>query len=162
MDADAHWAARDRDVVWHGFTQMAGGAVLRVGTLTKTPGSLGGFVAGPVRCIELLENRARPCVFTTAPTPADMDAGLWVPAIRPPTVLPGTSRLRVTQSAGHSPEEVDRLAAELDGLGLAPADRSACAGASGWNAGSPGRTAATNAGSRAVRGFATGGADGAA
>ena len=30
---------------------------------------LGGFVAGPARFIELIENRARPYIFTTAPTP---------------------------------------------------------------------------------------------
>ncbi|HEX3981440.1 MAG TPA: aminotransferase class I/II-fold pyridoxal phosphate-dependent enzyme, partial [Acidimicrobiales bacterium] len=39
--------------------------VLRVGTLSKTLGSLGGFVAGPRRMVELLVNRARPYIFTT-------------------------------------------------------------------------------------------------
>ena len=43
--------------------------VLRVGTLSKTLGSLGGFVAGPRRFVELLVNRARPYIFTTAPHP---------------------------------------------------------------------------------------------
>ena len=50
--------------------------VLRVGTLSKTLGSLGGFVAGPRRFVELLVNRARPYIFTTAPTPADAAAAL--------------------------------------------------------------------------------------
>ncbi len=149
-------------------------AILRVGTLSKTLGSLGGFVAGPARFVELLVNRARPYIFTTAPTPpssaaalaalgvvrspegeslrlrlrtlvgrvadalgmedhpspvvpvvvgteeralraaaALLERGLWVPAIRPPTVPAGTARLRVTLSALHTDHDVDRLIASL-------------------------------------------------
>jgi 8-amino-7-oxononanoate synthase len=140
--------------------------LVRVGTLSKTLGSLGGFVAGPRRVIDLLVNRARPYIFSTALSPADTAAalaalavlrspegdalverlshlvqrvagpdhaspiypvvlgdeqaalgasaallaqGLWVPAIRPPTVAPGTSRLRVTLSAAHGDGDIDRL-----------------------------------------------------
>jgi 8-amino-7-oxononanoate synthase len=148
---------------------------LRIGTLSKTHGSLGGFVAAPARFTDLLVNRARSYIFTTAPTPADsaaalaatvivrshegddlrarlrahvdrlrpghpspiiavvcgdedralaaadalLDRGLLVPAIRPPTVAPGTSRLRVTLSAAHTAEQVDRLATALRDLELA-------------------------------------------
>jgi 8-amino-7-oxononanoate synthase len=164
-----------------GARQAADVEILRVGTLSKTLGALGGFVAGSRRCIELLENRARPYIFSTAPTPADsaaalaalrvvrsgegdllrarlvdlvgrvssglgrqpqrspivpvvlgaeeraveaaarlLELGLWVPAIRPPTVPPGTSRLRVTLSASHTDEQVDRLIVGLGSIGAAP------------------------------------------
>jgi 8-amino-7-oxononanoate synthase len=151
----------------------AGVTVLRMGTLSKALGSLGGFVAGPRRYVDLLRNRARPFIFTTATTPADAAAGLaalrvvrsaegaalvarlrghvdrlrpshptpivpvvlgdeaaalaaadallaeglLVPAIRPPTVQPGTSRLRVALSAAHTDDQLGRLAAALRTLG---------------------------------------------
>jgi len=145
---------------------------LRVGTMSKTLGALGGFVAGPRRFTDLLVNRARSYIFTTASTPADaaaalaaveivqspeghalrarlrahvervrpghpspivpviigderstlaaaqslLDQGLLVPAIRPPTVAPGTSRLRVALSAAHTEAQVEHLVAALAAL----------------------------------------------
>lgn len=42
-----------------------------------------------------------------------LERRMFVPAIRPPTVPPGTSRLRVTLRAEHTSDQIDRLAAEL-------------------------------------------------
>lgn len=147
---------------------------LHVGTLSKTLGSLGGFVAGPSRLIELLVNRARTFIFTTGLSPADTAAalaalqvceseegdrlrarlrslidmlrpghpsaivpvilgedsaalaaaaqlrevGIHVPAIRPPTVPKGTSRLRVALSASHTEAMVSTLRDALDKLSV--------------------------------------------
>jgi 8-amino-7-oxononanoate synthase len=150
-------------------TTVKGLTLVRVGTASKTLGALGGFVATDGALIDVIVNRGRPFIFTTAPTPADtaaalaaltvyrsdegtalrarlranidrvrrghpspivpvvlgdessavaaastlLDRGLLVPAIRPPTVPVGTSRLRVALSAAHTDEMISRL---LDGL----------------------------------------------
>lgn len=150
-----------------------GAHVIQVGTLSKTLGALGGFVAGPKSLVDLLVNRARTYIFTTAPSPADsaaalaaigilqsgegqalrerlrqqiarvqpghpspiipvilgeesaalaasqflLERGLLVPAIRPPTVAVGSSRLRIALSAAHTDEQISSLVDALGALG---------------------------------------------
>ncbi len=158
-----------------------------IGTLGKAAGVGGAFIAAHGSVIELLVQRARPYIYTTAAPPAlahalqasldiiegeegkqrrnhlaalvahlrgavrpqrwqllasstpiqpliigsNADAlrvaaalyeqGLWVPAIRPPTVAVGTARLRVTLSAAHTHDEVAQLARVLNELERASA-----------------------------------------
>jgi 8-amino-7-oxononanoate synthase len=153
-----------------------------IGTLGKAAGVGGAFIAAHADVIELMIQRARPYIYTTAAAPAlahallasvdiiegdegekrradlrariaQLDAGLrlerwqrpasttaiqpivigandeamevasrlygqglWVPAIRPPTVAVGTARLRVTLSAAHTEQDVAQLTAALNQL----------------------------------------------
>lgn len=66
--------------------------------------------------LHLLDSRTpiQPVLFgsesdAVAASDALRERGLWVPAIRPPTVPAGSSRLRITFSAAHSESDVDRL-----------------------------------------------------
>lgn len=162
--------------------QLRSANLVYMGTLGKAAGVGGAFVAAHSSVIELLIQRARPYIYTTAAPPAlahallasidiigsdegasrrahlqaliaqlDRDLtlkrwermpsttaiqpiligsneealrigaglygkGLWVPAIRPPTVAIGTARLRLTLSAAHTHEDVAQLTAALNEL----------------------------------------------
>lgn len=154
---------------------------LHMGTLSKALGAHGGFIAASQPWIDLLINRARGLIYSTAPPPpmaaaaaaaleiagsAEGDAlrralseaidrlgdalgpriaartprdaatpilpwivgddstavetaarlrghGILVPAIRPPTVPPGTARLRFTTCATHTPAHIAELVRAL-------------------------------------------------
>lgn len=159
------------------FNLPASRRILLMGTLGKSAGVGGAFVAGSATAIEYLMQKARTYVFTTAAPPAidcalsksleiirsgdalranlfariaqlrdglaglpwallpsataiqpvivgDNEAslalskalwerGLWVPAIRPPTVPKGTARLRISVSAAHTEADIDALVTAL-------------------------------------------------
>lgn len=170
----------------HGFGVLGGGRgilshfgvpsrrIVYVGTLGKAAGVSGAFVAGAKDMVEMLMQRARSYIYTTAQPPMLADAileslelmqaeswrvghlselvryfkskmgnalmpsetpiqpyvvgeneacmnlsswleqkGLLVPAIRPPTVPKGSSRLRISLSSSHSFDDLDCLAAAL-------------------------------------------------
>ena len=165
---------------------LGGRIEIRMGTLGKALGASGGFIAGSRSLIDLLVNRARSFIFSTAPVPAAAAAataalelmitrdgeearhqlrsvaaagarvvnrafqeslgsapsegfvghilpvlvgdeaaavaladrlraaGVWVPAIRHPTVALGSARLRLTFSAAHSAADLDCLEEALN------------------------------------------------
>lgn len=162
--------------------RLEGEIDIQMGTLSKALGVAGGYIAGSRRLIELLINRARSFIYSTAPPPsiaaaacaaiefmmgeagekrreklwknlasfgeemphlfsdgrkiqsaiipvilgdagraleaADrlMERGIYVPAIRFPTVPRDSARLRVTISARHTPEQISALCSVLRGL----------------------------------------------
>ena len=161
------------------------GVDLHLGTLSKAVGLAGGYVAASRAAIDLIINRARSFIYSTAPPPALaatatfvlreifegplggvlrdrlwtnvrqlggalpgrepsnepasailplilgseeaalhaagalQEAGFLVPAIRPPTVPRGQSRLRLTLSAAHTSNQIDSLISALQTLGPA-------------------------------------------
>ena len=156
---------------------IASERIVYMATLGKAAGVSGAFVAGAPELIEILVQRARPYIYTTAMPPllahtllaslriiaaeawrrerlaqhiaqlkrgvaglcwrllpsataiqpliigANGEAmrvseqlaarGLLVPAIRPPTVPPGSARLRISLSAAHSEQDVAQLVSAL-------------------------------------------------
>lgn len=157
---------------------LTGEVDIQMGTLSKALGGSGGYICGKRAMIDLLINRARSFIYSTAPTPAAAavgsaaldflqsdagedrrktlwrnlellhselpealgppqmqsaivpimmgaaraavdasarlrTAGLFVPAIRYPTVAKKAARLRVTLSAAHTPEQIRKLAGAL-------------------------------------------------
>jgi 8-amino-7-oxononanoate synthase len=48
-----------------------------------------------------------------------LSEGVYIPAIRPPTVSKGQSRLRATLMATHSPEQIGSLIEKLKKIGCA-------------------------------------------
>ena len=155
--------------------ELADRVEIQMGTLGKALGASGGYVCGPRPLIELLINRARSFIFSTAPVPAAAAAataavrlvespegelrrnqlwarvdrvkngliagrfpvpvirspiipliigseatamdraaalralGVFIPAVRFPTVARGEARLRLTVTATHTPEEIDEM-----------------------------------------------------
>jgi 8-amino-7-oxononanoate synthase len=86
-------------------------ATIRVGTLSKALGSIGGFVAGSRRLVEWLVNAARPYVFSTA-TPAAV----------------GAASLRALEIIRDEPQRRERLLARAASLRESLAQQ-------GWNVG---------------------------
>jgi 8-amino-7-oxononanoate synthase len=154
---------------------------IQMGTLGKALGASGGYICGSRALIDILVNRARSFIFSTAPVPAAAAAataaiqfvqtsegenrrktlwgrieqlnlklktqnskfrsaivpiivgdenktvrtaaklreqGIFVPAIRYPTVARGQARLRVTLTASHSSEDVSQLVCALKTLDI--------------------------------------------
>ncbi|MDA0658562.1 MAG: 8-amino-7-oxononanoate synthase [Planctomycetota bacterium] len=169
------WGASGRGAVEH--LQVVDELLIRVGTLSKALGSLGGFVVGSHSLVQWCANQARSYVFSTAaPAAACATAitalgivrdepqrrtnlqrqsedlrkrlqamglstgnsasqimpiilgdamqtlhvaqqlemrGLFVPAIRPPSVPVGASRLRISLTAAHRDDDIAHLVDSL-------------------------------------------------
>ncbi len=155
---------------------LSGRVDLQMGTLSKALGLSGGYLAASRQVIDLLINRARSLIYSTAPLPCIAHAarvaldivasaegdrrrealrenvrqlrpdggfisaivpriigdenqamaasarlhesGFLIPAIRYPTVARGSARLRITVSAAHDSDQIQRLRQSLSELGL--------------------------------------------
>ncbi len=81
-------------------------------SMGKFTGDLDGLAAG----VPIVPIRLRSTGAAVRAAEQLWQQGFYVPAIRPPTVPEGTSRLRVSLSAAHSDEQVDRLLAAIKEL----------------------------------------------
>ncbi len=159
-----------------GFMETKGADIIS-GTLSKSLGSYGGYVAASNAVIDYLISHARSFIFSTGLPASAVTAahealiilkseperamhvmelaekltgdlnlpkaqspiipviigdnqkaleiaerlraeGIWIQAIRPPTVPPGTARLRITLTANHTAEQVRRLVNALQACGV--------------------------------------------
>lgn len=75
----------------------------------RLAGALGGMGRSPIFPIVVGDNAA-----ALQASERLLAAGFHVPAIRPPTVPPGTARLRIALSAAHDPADIDALAAAVE------------------------------------------------
>ena len=99
IEAEEHRRARLRELIERVKTKLEG-LQWRLGT-SETP--IQPLIVGDNRAaLELAEGLR--------------ERGIWVPAIRPPTVPAGSARLRIALSAAHNAEHVDELAAALHEL----------------------------------------------
>lgn len=155
---------------------LEGRVELQMGTMSKALGLSGGYLAATRQVIDLVINRARSLIYSTAPPPCLAHAarialgiitspegdrrrevlhqhvcqlsrgappmsaivpriigdetsamaasarlresGFLIPAIRYPTVARGSARLRITASAAHQPDQIQRLNQSLAALDL--------------------------------------------
>jgi 8-amino-7-oxononanoate synthase len=159
---------------------VSGQIEVQMGTLGKALGASGGYICGSRALVDYLINRARPFIFSTAPTPAAAAAaaagarfagspageerrnklwanvaqisrhieskgsaiipiligseekavevagqlrerGIYIPAIRYPTVAQGHARLRLTVTAAHTEVDIEQLLAALRSVNLTSA-----------------------------------------
>ena len=99
--------ARRRAVLQRHIGQLRSGLQTLIGQHPLLGWRLGASDT-PIQALIVGDN-ARALDLSTA-----LDAqGLWIPAIRPPTVPVGTARLRITLSAAHSADDIQQLLAAL-------------------------------------------------
>ena len=75
---------------------------------------IGYEVAGSTQIIPVIVGDEQPCMELAARL---LESGFYVQGIRPPTVPPGTSRLRVTTMATHTPKQMEQALAAFEQAG---------------------------------------------